>query len=326
MHTHLPKSVVETTDGEGIVEVLGIVGVDGAGEHLAEVFAFGQILGGNLATDLVGGILHVLRVFIGQAVLGEDGMHLRIVLAEFSEDIHHLARHVLVVGIGPVGDFHHRLVIGLASLELRLGDDDVVSHDIVGRDEQGKILVDTELAHKLVAGSLKDGGHHGLLDMLLAAGHERHLHTVAVERRHRVAFGHKHGLAAIVRNERVLAVGLAPERAFLHLGLGIEPVGVVARAGEEVIPGHLLQQLKSEHLHGMGHEFEFLEYLAGIVAIVGILIEESYKRVADVLLRHALSSFFLCHSCMIYLFLQTYNIFSKCAFIWMSNMFKAYKL
>ena len=52
VHAHLPVAIVQLADREGIIEVLGIHGVDGKGGHLAHVHTLGNLVGcyawGNL--------------------------------------------------------------------------------------------------------------------------------------------------------------------------------------------------------------------------------------------------------------------------------------
>ena len=44
MHAHLPEAVLQLLDGQRVVEVLGVLRVDGARERVAEVLALGIVL------------------------------------------------------------------------------------------------------------------------------------------------------------------------------------------------------------------------------------------------------------------------------------------
>ena len=103
--------------------------------------------------------------------------------------------------IGPLHHLHHRLVVGLATLQLALGDDNVVHESIVERDEEGHILLHTQFTDNLIMGTLDDFNNHRLLDVLVTACHIRHLHAVAIQRRHRVALCHKYWCATIIGQE-----------------------------------------------------------------------------------------------------------------------------
>ena len=70
MYADFPKATVELTDGEGIVEVLGILGVDGTGEDVAEVLAAVDLLLSDSSINLLSSLLDILRILIWQVILG----------------------------------------------------------------------------------------------------------------------------------------------------------------------------------------------------------------------------------------------------------------
>ncbi len=283
MDTYLPE-IIYLSDREGIVEVLGILGVDGAGKHIAEILTPADLLLSDGSIDFLSSFLHILRILIGQVVLGQDGMHLGIVVARLSEDINYGANDILMVCIRPLDDLYHCLVIGLASLQLTLGDDDVVNERLVLRYQHGEIFLHTELTHYLVVGTADDLDHHRLLDMLVATGHIRHLHLVAVHRRHRVTLCHKDGCTAVGRQERVAPVGLATEGALLQLRLRVQAIAAVADLQQEVVPCHLLHHVDGEHLQRMGVELQSLEYLFEREGLIRIVLEEVLEQFTNLLL------------------------------------------
>ena len=67
VYAYFPKSPFQFADGEGVVEVLGILGVDGEGGHTPEVLTSGYFLGGDFGGYLVGSFLYGSGVDIGQA-------------------------------------------------------------------------------------------------------------------------------------------------------------------------------------------------------------------------------------------------------------------
>ena len=227
MDAYLPM-LANLADGESIVEVLGILGVDGAGEDITEVLTTGNLFGRDLGVDLLGGVFHLLGIFIGQTILGQDGVHLDVVLALLAKDVDNLANDLLRFCRGPLDDFYHGLLACLAALEFLLGYQDVAGEEVALGIEEGKVFLYLQNAHGLIVLALEDFSDNGFLDVVLTTGHEGYLHTVAIEGEHGVALGHKDGLAAIVGLERVLAVGLADKGAFLYLGLQVELIGVVA--------------------------------------------------------------------------------------------------
>src|SRR3712207_2890593 len=216
---------VEQADGEGVVEVLGVAGIDGAGEHLAEVLALVKVFLRYLAGYLLGGFLHGLGVFIGQSVLGEDGVHLDVVVARLSQDVDDFADGALAFLVGPLRYAHDGLVVCLAAFYLSAGYDDVVGQHVGLGYEVGHVLVYLQAAHEGVFLAFEYLDDLRFLDVVDAAGHEREFHFVAGEGAHGVALRHEDGLLAIHGYDGVLAVGLALEGAFLYLAVGVEEIG-----------------------------------------------------------------------------------------------------
>ena len=103
---HLPTAVVEAADGQGVIEVLGVDGVDGEGDHVAHVDAAGHLVGRDAGVYPLGLAGHLGRVAVGQAEFGEDGVHLGLVVAGVAQHVDYLAYGVLGLG-GPAGDAGH---------------------------------------------------------------------------------------------------------------------------------------------------------------------------------------------------------------------------
>ena len=126
VHAHLPKALIEHANRQCIVEILGISRVDGAGKHVAEVFAFVVILLRYLGRNAFGSLFCRLGISVGQAVLGQDGVHLDIVFACRTKHINNFSHDILVFGIGPLGYFHHGLITRFAAFKLTFRHEDVV--------------------------------------------------------------------------------------------------------------------------------------------------------------------------------------------------------
>ena len=62
--TNFPNAFAYLTNRQGIVEILGIFGVNRASEHLPEVFSFSQILWGNLATNSLCSVFNSLWILV----------------------------------------------------------------------------------------------------------------------------------------------------------------------------------------------------------------------------------------------------------------------
>ena len=59
MDSHAPVAVGQLRDGQGIIEVLGILGVYGESGFLTEILAICDLLGSYARVDLVSSFLHI---------------------------------------------------------------------------------------------------------------------------------------------------------------------------------------------------------------------------------------------------------------------------
>ena len=84
--------------------------INGEGGHIAEILTTGQCGIGYIGRYLIGCTLHVLGVTVGQSVLGQDGVHLGVVLTGGTQDVYYLSNGVAVRGIGPLNDLYHRFL------------------------------------------------------------------------------------------------------------------------------------------------------------------------------------------------------------------------
>ena len=184
VYSHFPKPIVEFPDRQGVVEVFCVVRVDGTGEHVSVVLPLGNVLLGNLSRNLLRRILHILRIFVWQSILSENGVHFRVVVALRSQYVHHFGNRVLMFGVGPRLYLHHSLVACFTTLSLSLWYDDVVGQQSVLCNKKSQVLVHLQLTHKLVFRSLKNSYNHGFLHMLLPPCHKGNLHFISIECRH----------------------------------------------------------------------------------------------------------------------------------------------
>ena len=203
--------------------------------------------------------------------------------------------------VRPLYHLYHRLVVGLTTLQLTLGDDDVVDKSRILGHQEGHILLHPQTTYNLVTTALYDLDHHRLLDMFVTTGHIRHLHTVAVHRRHRVTFSHEHRCTTIVGQERVAAIRLTTEHTLLNLCFQIQTVGRVAHFREEVIPRHLLHRIDGEHLQRMGIKLQDLENLLERERLVRMMLEEILQQFGDLLLSQTFSTFLFSHRLIFYM-------------------------
>ena len=68
-------------------------------------------------------------------------MHLGIVLTRLTKDIHHRSDDVLMLVVRPLHYLYHSLIIRLTTLQLTLGDDDIMHEGGILRHQEGHILL-----------------------------------------------------------------------------------------------------------------------------------------------------------------------------------------
>ena len=84
---------------DGVVEVLGIIRIDGHDRMAAAIFPSDEFLGMNLASDRAGFVEDSLGEMEREIVLAEHGEHVHALLIGSSENLHDLAFRVGVPGL-----------------------------------------------------------------------------------------------------------------------------------------------------------------------------------------------------------------------------------
>ena len=179
VHTDLPQLTL-LPDAQRIVKILGILGVNGTGEDIAEVLAALDFLLCDARINLLGSVLHMLRILVRQPILSQDGMHLHIVVALLAQNVNHLADNVLRVLRRPLRNAHHGLLAVLATLQLLFRYQYVVHKDVAFGHQEGKVLLHLQLADGLVYLVRQYLNDHGLLDVFLATSHHGHPDAVTI--------------------------------------------------------------------------------------------------------------------------------------------------
>ena len=308
VHAHLPQSAAQAADGQRVVKVLGILGVDGEGGDAAEVLAPGYFLGGDFIGNLVRGGLHVFGVGVRQAELRQDGVHLGVVVARAAQDVDDLSDGVLGL-VRPFDDFHHRLVAAPSAFQLVLGDEDVVGQRAVLGQQEGIALGHLQCAHETVVGALQHLQHLALGGFAAPAGVVSNAHAVVVHGMGGVSLGNEDGVAPVVGDEGVLAVALAHEASrHLHAAL-VQAVDVVLRLGDVVIFLQVGEDIHAQHLQRMRGQPQLLEYLLQRHAFVAFLVEIIHQQGGQLLLVHALARLLLS---FVFLLAHSYVVLSVC--------------
>ena len=261
MYPHLIEGILlshgslEHPYADGIVKVLGVIGVDGESHHLAAVLAPAYLLRGDTRFYAVSRLLHRLGIGIRQPELGQDSMHLSGVLARLPQDVHDLSHGVLAVA-GPLDDFHYRLVARLALLQFPHGNEDIVGQRAVLGKQVGIVLAHLQGAHIGPVGTLHDFHHLSLTHVVAATGHHGCLHHIPVHGFHRVALSHEEGFAAIRRHKGILSVGLPAEHALHDLRRRIEVVVVLGLFHDKIVEQQFVQHVHAQNLGRMRIEVQ----------------------------------------------------------------------
>src|SRR5690606_23040043 len=130
MHTDLDVSVGQFPHREGIVEVLGVLRVNREGWDFAEITPRGYVLSSNLSGNLFFRSLDLGIKSVGQPELGQDGMHLRIILTRVAEHLYYLA-HRVSRALVPLHYTRHGLLSLLCPVEFCEGNKEVERHVLV---------------------------------------------------------------------------------------------------------------------------------------------------------------------------------------------------
>ena len=181
VYAHAPQSLAYALYREGIVEVLGIVWVDGECHVLTHIAALGYLFLSDARLYLLSCLFHILGIDVWQAKFSQDGMHLRIIFASHAKYVHHLA-HRAIGGLGPIHYLHHCLVASLAVFKQFLRDKYVGSQEFAVGDKVAVVVVDLERAYKHLLLSLQNLEHLSLGFAVRALSADMDLHLVAIER------------------------------------------------------------------------------------------------------------------------------------------------
>ena len=241
---------------------------------------------------MVGCFLHVLGIFIGQTILGENSVHFHVILSLYAQHVHNLSYRVLLLIVRPFGDFHYRLLTRLAFLQLAPGNNNVGGKHVILRYKVSDILAHTQLAHKGILGPLQHLDDLRLADMVLSSGKVGKTHAVTCQSTFGITFRHEDRLIAAIGNDRVLAIQLAHELPFLHLSGGIQTESVVAYLGKHIIPYHLLHDVNGKHLERMGFQFQVTEYILETTSLLGSRLEIVFQQYRQLTFVEVFSSFF----------------------------------
>ena len=313
VNTHFPQTRLERTDGERIVEVLGILRVDGKGGDFAEVLAFGIVFRSDDVRYLFGGLFHGLGIYIRQSELGQDGVHLGVVVTGLSQDVHYLSDRILGI-LRPFHHLHYGLVAVLSTLQHVAGDEDVIGQRAVFGEEEGIVFFHFQRSHEGVLGTFQDFNHFSFHLASPALGGERYLHLVAMHGMSRQAFGDEDRFASVIGHEGILSVALALEGSSQDDAVIVQFIMSIFYNLQEVVLHHVVQDIHTKHLQGVSREIQSSENLFCGKIFSGTHLHPGHQLFGQFAFFHVLASFlffFLRHgSCQfLYFYLQSKQLF-----------------
>ena len=265
--------------------------VDGKGRYLAHVLAAGYLLVADDVRNLVGSLLHGFGIFIRQVVFGQNGVHLRVVVARLAQNVDDLADGVLGV-LGPFNDFHYGLVARLAALELVFRYENVVGQCAVFRNQESIVLVHVQLAHKGVVAAFYNFDDLGLAGVSAASGQHRHAHAVAVEGAVGVALTYQYGLPAVVGQKAVAPVALAYKRTLHHLRAHGQAVVSLFVGGQIVVEHQLVEHVHRQHLGRVCRSAYFMEKVLYVIFLLSVLFKKFQEQFGYFLLGQPAAALF----------------------------------
>ena len=256
-------------DADRIVQVLGVLAVDGDHDHVPQVPAPGHVRLGHL----LGHPLHLVhdfrREFHRQLIAADDGHDVHSGVVDMAQNLHHPALGALPV-IAVVGDVHHHLVAAHGPFGMLLWHEDVLGELVVVRDYESVVFLGPVIgAHDLLHAPGYDSDHLGLLPLPLALRQQCHLHGVLVEGAAGLVLRDVQILFAPLYLHEAEALGMADERPCQGPAVAFD---IFRFWGEGQLP--LLQELPQDcaevlpvlfgHLHEGGHLFLFHGDVDGI--------------------------------------------------------------
>ncbi len=151
MDTDFVKAFLGFTVTDRIVEILGVVRVDGESGSFPHIPAFRDLLFGDPFLDPFCTIEHLFGEFVGELVLGQNGMHFHFVDPGFSQDLPDLAERARRFR-GPIRDLRDGLLTVLPLTDVLQGNVDVDVHLLAVWDQESEFLGDLEGSHEGASG------------------------------------------------------------------------------------------------------------------------------------------------------------------------------
>ena len=214
MHAHLPMAVGQFLQTDGIVEVFRIGGVDGDGEHRAEVAAFFYLVpadfGGNLTCLFFNLFGKFYRVLMG----GQDAFHFHIVLAGLAQHTCDFAERI-ARAIGPIHKAGDDLLAVFRAVQVASRNENINWHPIHIGADINIAMRNAQHAHEVGVAAFQHLHDFAFGLRIIPFREHGHTHAVAMQCLVSVVGGDENVLAVfVVANDVGLARRFHFHRAF----------------------------------------------------------------------------------------------------------------
>src|SRR5258708_1104468 len=146
MHADLQVAILESADGNCVIEVFCVYRVDGEGDDAADIFALLYFGGSDQVGQSFGLFCYAFREEEGEAVLQEDLFHGAVVLVAFVEDLYDLSLRFLI--FFPFQDTDNYLVVIYGAVEPGQRNINVRHGFIAICDKEGKGLAQFHMSQE----------------------------------------------------------------------------------------------------------------------------------------------------------------------------------
>ena len=203
---------------DGVVEVAGVLAVDGDQRHVAQVDAVFQVALANHVGQARGLLAGGFGEFHRHVELAHRDLDLHAGIVDLAQHLGHAAQRLRVAGgLRHDLDRHHLPVLGAVGVAGR--DQDVVLDALVFRHHDGQAMLMQETADQLVGAALDDldDGAFGLAAILAARLDQ---HAVAMQHLEHLARRQEQVRAAVVAQQEAETVAVAQHLARHEVQLG----------------------------------------------------------------------------------------------------------
>ena len=253
MNAYFPIAIIQLTGGKGIIEVLGIFRVDRKSRDTAKILTFGNFLFRDRFRYLFCCLLDVGRILVWKVKLGQDSIHLRIVVAGSTQNIDYFAQRVLG-SFRPFGDTYDRFVAGLAPFQFVFRNKNIVCKSLVFRNKKCEPFGHLQFSGDRALLAFQYFNNLAFRVSSFSFGMKLNFYLIAVKRMCGVSLCHENRSPAIFGDKRVLAILAAHKSSDSSRSPIVIAVASPVYLGNEIVGRKLIQDIHHlQLLHLIGY-------------------------------------------------------------------------